>query len=72
MYLRDELSMRSIGGWFGVYFCLAIRENVITTLSRAHKQFATPAKTVFSIYAIDIITWKAKPRTRRNVICKVS
>ena len=52
MYSRDELFMRSLECYFGIYFprCCATREiNTKITLSWAHKPFATGLHTLFSI-----------------------
>ena len=52
MYSCDELFMRSLECYFGVYFprCCATREiNTKITLSWAHKQFATQVHTLFYI-----------------------
>ena len=52
MYSYDELFMRSLECYFGLYFprCCTTREiNTKITLSWAHKQFATRVHTLFYI-----------------------
>ena len=53
MYSREELFLRSLECYFGVYFprCFATREkNTKITLSWALKQFVTRVHTLFSIF----------------------
>ena len=57
MYSRDELFLRSLERYFGVYVprCFAIREiKTKISLSWALKQFVTRVHTSFSIYTISL------------------
>ena len=66
MYSCDELFMRPLECYFGVYFprCCATREiNTKITLSWAHKQFATRVHTFFYIYSTHLCVWLLIPAT---------
>ena len=79
MYSCDELFMRSLECYFGVYFprCCATREiNTKITLSWAHKQFTTRVHTLFYINYASMLGLKLNHVSRgvawvRDTLCEV-
>ena len=70
MYSCDELFMRSIECYFGVYFprCCATREiNTKITPSWAHRQFVTRVHTLFYIYTTSCHTVDSTDASKTNI-----